>query len=444
MQKSLDQKLAAIHADPSGCREFIIADAKDADMAFGIGAAGRSPEAHSGEVRFRTLAEYREQIRQIVRQGKIDIMLMSASTNDVLTNKERLFDHSHITPAARANDTTDVWVLRGNRYIQEPSRPFRSATLDHIQCGREGCSDEDRQGGTDLGLYSVTFNNRLDEDRFALEQYSLFRAEAEKKGFRHFLEVFDPNAPEGLTPAEVPNFVNDAIARTLAGVAYAGRPVFLKVVYHGPKAMEDLVAYDPHLVVGILGGGAGTTYDAFKLISEAQKYGAKVALYGRKINNAECQLAFVEFLRLITDRVISPEEAVKAYHGVLEQLRIKPQRKLEDDLTLQTAVMSYGGGSTVSVPAGVPAAAKTVAAQPAKSDGHGDGHHACSCPTKPATPAPAGHDCGCKHKSAAAAATPATTPADDDANPDFKRMTQAQKLAWNQRKRDRLYGKYGS
>ena len=36
MHKSLDQKLAAIHADPSGCREFIIADAKDADMAFGV------------------------------------------------------------------------------------------------------------------------------------------------------------------------------------------------------------------------------------------------------------------------------------------------------------------------------------------------------------------------------------------------------------------------
>src|SRR6202034_1707655 len=35
MEKSLDRKLAAIHADPN-CREFILADAKDADMAFGI------------------------------------------------------------------------------------------------------------------------------------------------------------------------------------------------------------------------------------------------------------------------------------------------------------------------------------------------------------------------------------------------------------------------
>ena len=84
-----------------------------------------------------------------------------------------------------------------------------------------------------------------------------------------------------------------------------GRPLFLKMVYHGPKAMEELVHYDPHLVVGILGGSAGTTYDAFKLLSEAKKYGARVALFGRKINNAENQLAFIRFLRLIADGEIA-------------------------------------------------------------------------------------------------------------------------------------------
>ena len=42
--KSLDLKLAAIHADPANCREFILADAKDADMAFGVAAAGLSNE----------------------------------------------------------------------------------------------------------------------------------------------------------------------------------------------------------------------------------------------------------------------------------------------------------------------------------------------------------------------------------------------------------------
>src|SRR5206468_8716602 len=143
-------------------------------------------------------------------------------------------------------------------------------------------------------------------------------------------------------------FINDAIVRTLGGVTTKGRPLFLKMVYHGAKAMEELVQYDPHLVVGILGGGAGTTYDAFKLLSEARKYGARVALFGRKINNAENQLAFVHFLRLIADGEISAEEAVKAYHGVLQRLGVKPQRSLEDDMKLQTNVMSYGGtGATI-------------------------------------------------------------------------------------------------
>jgi len=438
MQKSLDRKLAAIHADPSGCKEFIIADAKDADMAFGIGTYGLRSDGS-----FKTTPDYHEQIRQIVRQGKVDIMLMSASTNDQLNYREGLFDNSHITPAARANDTTDVWVARGNRYIQEPSLPFRSATLDHIQAGKIDPTPEVRRRGTDLGLYSITFNNRLAEDRLALKRYAAFRDEAERKGFRHFFEVFDPNAPFELPADKIPEFVNDCIVRTLAGVPTAARPIFLKVVYHGPKAMEELVAYDPTLVVGILGGGAGTTYDAFKLISEAQKYGARVALYGRKINNAENQLAFVECLRLITDRVISPEEAVKAYHGVLEKLGIKPQRKLADDLVLQTAVMSYGGGSSVSVPAGIPQD------EPAKDSHAHDSQHDCKCAKKDPTPKPAGTDCGCHGKAAAksqasgGAAVKSDVATKVEAAPkSVAEMTPAEKLAYNQAKRDRIFGKF--
>jgi hypothetical protein len=43
VQKSLDQKIARILADPS-CKDFILADATDADMAFGIAAPGRNPK----------------------------------------------------------------------------------------------------------------------------------------------------------------------------------------------------------------------------------------------------------------------------------------------------------------------------------------------------------------------------------------------------------------
>src|SRR6516162_4706632 len=104
VQKSLDAKLARIHADPRGCKDFILADAKDADMALSIGAPGRSPESHPGEVRYRTLAEFREIIEQIGDRGFVYVMLLSASNSKVLAIQKRIFDKSPVTLAARAND----------------------------------------------------------------------------------------------------------------------------------------------------------------------------------------------------------------------------------------------------------------------------------------------------------------------------------------------------
>ena len=360
--KSLDAKLAEVKANRSS-RAFIIADAKDADMAFGVRAPGPrsylakrgaqparfSPEVWSrDEFGYRNLPEFLDIIREVTHQGLVDIMLMSAYVNEQLAIKEGLFKNSHVTPAARANDTTDVWAVRHGCYTREPSQPFRSASIDHIQCGEVEC-DRDGSGsfpGANLGLYSITYVNELDQDREALLWYKQFREEAERKQFRHFLEVFDPNVDSGIAPERLGEFINDNILRTLAGVPEAGRPVFLKIVYHGPKAMEELAQYDPNLVVGILGGSAGTTYDAFRLIHDAQKYGARVALYGRKINNAEHQLAFIEMLRLITEGKVTPEEAVRAYHGVLQGKGIKPVRALQDDLKLTDQAMSYDGSAT--------------------------------------------------------------------------------------------------
>ncbi len=329
-------------------------------MAFGITAPGQkrplNPErVLKSEIRWKTLAEYRQQIREVVQQGLIDIMLCSASNIEQLAINEKLFDNSHITPAARANDATDIWVIRGAGYIQEPSRPFRTATIDHIKCGQIDCDPNSSPIGADLGLYSVTFTNNLTLDYETLRAFKEFREEAERKSFRYFLEVFDPNVDPGISPEKVDGFINDHIIRSLAGVTQRGRPVFLKIVYRGPKAMEELAAYDSNLVVGILGGGAGTIYDAFKLIAEAQKYGARVALFGRKINNAEHPLAFIEMLRRIVEGAISPEEAVRAYHGVMQASGIAPLRKLEDDLQLTSGITSYGGsGSTIVKPAGSP------------------------------------------------------------------------------------------
>jgi hypothetical protein len=346
MQKSLDRKIARILADTT-CSEFIVADAKDADMAFGLSAPGQSPEHHAGEARFRTLEEYRQLIRDVVRQGLVDIALMSASSNEILTIQERLFDDSPITPAVRANDTTDIWLAAGTgRYSSLPSRPFRTTTIDHAMCGKSECDPHERCIGADLGLYSITLNNDVEVDHRTLSEYKAFRLEAEEKGFRHFLEVFAPNACGKHCPTDIPRFVNDSIVRTLAGVTNRGRPLFLKIPYFGPAAMEALASYDSSLVVGVLGGSAGTTYDAFHMLWEAKKYGARAALYGRKINNAEHQLTFITYLRALADDQIGPEEAVRAYHGDLQRLKISPHRSLDEDLKPTETAQSYGGSAT--------------------------------------------------------------------------------------------------
>ena len=420
MLKSLDQKLADIHAHADS-RAFILADAKDADMAFGVAAPGRSPERSDGS--FRSLQEYRGHIRDNVRQGLLDIMLMSISTNEVLTIRQRLFDGSAVTPAVRANDTTDIHVARGAVYPKQPSRPFRTAVLDHALFGEladsDGQRDSQRVVGANLGLYSVTFNNDLELDRRTLEAYREFRVEAERKGFRHFLEIFDPNAPVNpIATEQLGGFINDMVVRTLAGVPQSGRPLFLKMVYHGPRFMEELVRYDRHLVPGVLGGSAGTTYDAFKLLSEAKKYGARAALFGRKINSSEHQLSFIQFLRLIADDEVSPEEAVKAYHGVLQGMGIKPQRPLEKDMELTSGATSYGGaGRTISIPRPVPTmplgaarATSTGAAAAAKP----------AAPAAPRTPAAGADD-----------AALADLPRRPDGSPDFAKMTPAQRLAYH-------------
>jgi len=396
MEKSLDRKLARILADPSS-KDFIIADAKDADMAFGLAAPGRSPEYHAGEARFRTLDEYRQRMRDLVRQGFVDIMLMSPSTNEVLAIEERLFDASHVTPAVRANDTTDIWLATGTgRYASQPSLPFRTATIDHIMCGKMECQAHERKLGADLGLYSVTFNNDAALDRATLEGYKAFRLEAEAKGFRHFLEVFDPNACGDHPPKDVGRFVNDHIVRALAGVTSRGRPIFLKIPYYGPAAMEALATYDRSLVVGILGGSAGTSFDAFHMLWEAKKYGARVALYGRKINNAEHQLTFVRYLRAVADDEIGPEEAVRAYHGDLAKLGIRPQRALDEDLQRTYTATSYSGASQ--------RAAKKPVAGPAVK------------------------------------LAPSTAPSGASGEPDFSRMTPAEKARWNLERWKRIIG----
>lgn len=315
--KTLDQKLARIKSGDYKPSDFIIADAKDGDIGFGAAAPGKDPTRPGS---FLPRLAHLDGIREMNQSGLVDVMLMSASTGERLCN-EKLFENSAVTPAIRLNDTTDIWSARGGRYKEEPSRHHRTARVDQAR------------KHVDLGLYSITFSNQCEIDALNAEAYTAFRAEAAIHGMRHFLEVFNPAFDINLADqADIGSFINDNIVRTLAGVMEADYPHFLKIQYNGPRAMEELASFDPgHLIVGILGGAKGTTRDTFELIGQAEKYGARVALFGRKILQAESPIALVRMMRRVVENDIGPAEAVKAYHGELQANDIKSARALNDD-----------------------------------------------------------------------------------------------------------------
>ena len=314
---ALDRKLASIKAGTYTPDDFIIADAKDGDIGFGRASPAPDKEKAGGHGNRET---HLEAIRQMTRSGLVDIMLLSASSAERLA-KEGLFAGSDVTLAIRLNDATDIWSARGARYREAPSRHHRTARVDQARAY------------TDLGLYSITFSNERDIDAINAEAYSDFRMEAGDHGMRHFLEVFNPAFDLALKDgADLGHFINDNIVRTLAGVMEREYPKFLKMQYNGPAAMEELASYDPgHLIPGILGGSAGTARDTFELLSQAERYGARVALFGRKIHLAESPIDIVTFMREVVAGNISSDEAVRAYHGELQKKGIKPYREAEDD-----------------------------------------------------------------------------------------------------------------
>lgn len=329
----LDEKISRILDGSNTPADFIIADAKDGDMGFATTAPGPriGPDGRSAEG-YKSLNEYLDQMRAIVAQDLVDIMLTSVSVYERLANGGT-FKGSAVTPAIRANDSTDIWNTRHANYLKQASRPFRSAGLAHAR--RIGC---------DLCLYSMTFVNDVDADLRTLQAFRDFRADAEENGMRYFLEVFNPNVDTGIDAKDIGFFVNDNIIHALAGLSEAERPLFLKIAYNGAAAMDELCGYDDQLIVGVLGGSAGTSADTFTLLSQAAGHGAKVALFGRKINLAESPLDVVAMMRKVVEGELTPEKAVRAYHAALEEKNIKPFRTLDEDLKLTEPILISEAG----------------------------------------------------------------------------------------------------
>src|SRR3569833_1879625 len=157
----LDEKLARIHAGRYRRNDFIIADAKDPFLGPGLHAVGPVRKADGTTPRLRTRAEFLAQCAEIVSQDIVDILLASASNFESLV-ESGAFKGTGVKPAIRANDATDIWRHRGAKHHEAPSCGFRTASLKRVKGG----------GLTDLGLYSITFNNVTDADVASLEAFA--------------------------------------------------------------------------------------------------------------------------------------------------------------------------------------------------------------------------------------------------------------------------------
>jgi hypothetical protein len=313
--KTLDAKLARIRDGKYTPRDFIIADAKDGDMGGGCTVPGPRRDGRG----MKSKPDYLAAMTEMTQSGLVDIMLTSLSSAEIL-DQAGLFKDSKVTLAVRLNDTTDIWGMRGSTYKSAPQRPYRTAQL--AATARIA----------DLGLYSVTFSNDVALDLATMEAYAAFREELAQTKVRHFLEVFNSALDIGLKGATMGEYANDCIIKTLAGVTSSQQPLFLKQQFNGTAAVSELAAYDPtRLIVGILGGGRGTTRDTFELAAQAERAGARVALFGRKINFAESPLDLVRHMRLVVEGELTGADAVKSYHDVLAKKKIKPDRDLTAD-----------------------------------------------------------------------------------------------------------------
>ena len=321
--KLLDKKLKKIRSSSYKPKDFIIADAKDADMGGGVRATGYFRDNNNRLTKkTETFTNYLRKIEQMSKSKLVDIVLMSMTSAERLVDKS-IFKKSLVTPAVRLNDTSCIWgLIRHGEYGMKKSVPFATTQLNFAK------------KYVNLGLYSLTFNKDAEKDVEMLNQYRNFRYEAEKIGMRHFLEVFN-SAIINLPIKEMGEYVNDCILKTLAGQISKEKPIFLKIQYNGPKAMDELASYDPgNLIIGILGGRKGTTRDTFELLIQAHKYGARVALFGKKINLSENQIILVQTMRKILEENINSLDAVKLYHDKLIKNKINPDNNINDDTIL--------------------------------------------------------------------------------------------------------------
>jgi hypothetical protein len=384
MQKSLQGKIRALQANPSSSGTFVLGDAKDSDLALrGLPArVGRSLERPDANFPYPSREAFLDQIAELIESGPLDLMVVSPRVAEE-TAQRGVFRQCPVSPVIRS--AQGHWLPQAA--VAEGGPSFEGP----------------------IPLFGVGFCRDEAMDQAELDAYERFRLKAGAAHVRHLLELYPSCGCDGGEPQRVDDILADRLLHSLLEVPPVARPMLVQAPYYGPRLMESLAESLPGMPVGIVGGPAGTTFDAFRLLAESKRYGARAAIFGRRISAAEHQPAFVRFLDYLAKDDVRPEEAVHAYHGVLQGLGIRPFRELKEDL-MPTADLFHGDeSSTASV----------------------------VVPDRPFDPP------GVEFRSAAAGK--AETPQwnrnrDGGSEPDFDAMTIEEKLEYNQRQRDRIFG----
>ena len=244
---------------PTGARTSSSPTPRTPTWARACTRSGPAREGSGSAARLRTREEFLDSIEAILRQDVVDIMLTSVSNLERLA-KRNAFAGTDVKPAIRANDTTDIWRHRGatHHHRAVAAVPHRLA---------RPCAAADRP----RPLFDHLHQRHRRRHRLARGVPRLPRRRRARMASPTSSKCSIRTSSAASTTRTMPQFVNDAIVRCLAGLTEAERPRFLKIAYNGPRALEELASYDPGLVVGVLGGGAGTTRDCFELIHQAQK-----------------------------------------------------------------------------------------------------------------------------------------------------------------------------
>ncbi|MFW6181616.1 MAG: hypothetical protein ACOC8N_07695 [Spirochaetota bacterium] len=282
-----------------------------ADHLAGVGIHGLGPAGTA----YRTRPEFVQLIRDIVKQGVVDAVLMTPADAELLAAGECLFQDSPVTPLVRMNAETGIWSPRYGRYRQEPSFPFQT-----VPVGEDGWCEQLIRTASDsccvtAGLYSVTLNNDVASDHRTMSAYLDFaRQVGRAEGFHHLLEVFPPNVDlPGMDREQVAAYTADSIVRIMSHLTRKQRPLLVKTAYLDQRVWKELAGFDPELVIGALGGSYRNAETTLELAHRVIRDGGRAVLFGRPVFMEQDPPGMCRAIRAVIDGKLSPPQALDAY-----------------------------------------------------------------------------------------------------------------------------------